>query len=138
MQMRRKRETVSEEEIEEVRSFLCSYQLCADMLGLRQFERRRRRRDEEEMDFDDLLAGDEAFWRARMLAVRSFVSEMRNGREKLMIYYYFLQGERIEHASETLNVSRRTGYRMLQRGLCSAALLYQKKKKINGNFGLST
>ena len=138
MQMRRKRETVSEEEIEEVRSFLCSYQLCADMLGLRQFERRRRRRDEEEMNFDDLLAGDEAFWRARMLAVRSFVSEMRNGREKLMIYYYFLRGERIEHASETLGVSRRTGYRMLHRGLCSATLLYQKKKKNNVDFRLFT
>ena len=54
---------------------------------------------------------------------------MKNGREKLMIYYHYVRGESIEHAANLLDVSRRTGYRLHERGLRSASFLYERMKK---------
>lgn len=129
-------DVIKEESIAEVRNFLCSYQFCIDMLELRQYERKRRtHRFDAEPDCDDLLSGNEAYWRARMYAVKAFVATMRNGREKLMIYYCYLRGESIEHAAALLDVSRRTGYRLHERGLRSAALLYERQKARANAFG---
>ena len=115
--------------IEAVRNFLCSYQLSADMLHLKRYERKRAYRFDEEFDCEDVLAGNEAFWRARMYAVGSLIEKMKNGREKLMIYYHYVRGESIEHAANLLDVSRRTGYRLHERGLRSASFLYERMKK---------
>ena len=115
--------------IEAVRNFLCSYQLSADMLHLKRYERKRAYRFDEEFDCEDVLAGNEAFWRARMYAVGSLIEKMKNGREKLMIYYHYVRGESIEHTANLLDVSRRTGYRLHERGLRSASFLYERMKK---------
>ena len=115
--------------IEAVRSFLCSYQLAADMLHLKRYERKRAYRFDDEFDCEDILSGNEAFWRARMYAVGSLIEKMKNGREKLMIYYHYIRGESIEHTANLLDVSRRTGYRLHDRGLRSAAFLYERMKK---------
>ena len=117
------------ERIESVRSFLCSYQLCIDMLNLKRYERKRAYRFDEEFDCEDVLAGNEAFWRARMYAVGSLIEKMKNGREKLMIYYHYVRGESIERTANLLDVSRRTGYRLHERGLRSASFLYERMKK---------
>ena len=117
------------EQIEAVRNFLCGYQLCADMLHLRRYERRRARVFCDECDCDDLLRGSEAFWRARMFAVGSLINSMENGRQKLMLYYHYIHGESIEHIADMLGVSRRTGYRIHQRALCSATVLFEQQKE---------
>ena len=115
--------------IARARNFLCSYQLSADMLHLKRYERKRAYRFDEEFDCEDVLAGNEAFWRARMYAVGSLIEKMKNGREKLMIYYHYVRGESIEHTANLLDVSRRTGYRLHERGLRSASFLYERMKK---------
>lgn len=115
--------------IEAVRNFLCSYQLCADMLHLKHYERKRAYRFDDEFDCEDILAGNEAYWRARMYAVGNLIEKMKNGREKLMIYYHYVRGESIEHTANLLDVSRRTGYRLHERGLRSASFLYERMKK---------
>ncbi|MBE6628940.1 MAG: hypothetical protein E7629_08445 [Ruminococcaceae bacterium] len=117
--------------MESVRNFLCSYQLCADMLHLKRYERKRAYQFDDEFDCEDILAGNEAYWRARMYAVGSLIEKMKNGREKLMIYYHYVRGESIEHAANLLDVSRRTGYRLHERGLRSVSFLYERMKKEN-------
>lgn len=112
-----------------MRNYLCGYQFCVDVLNLRRYERRRVRYFDDECDCEDLLAGDEMLWRARMYEIQSLIDGMRNGREKLILYYHYIRGESIEHAANMIGVSRRTGYRLHQRGLLSLSILYEKRKK---------
>ena len=115
--------------IEAVRNFLCGYQLCRDMLNLRQYERKRASYFDDECDCGDLLSGNEAAWRARMTEVGNLIAGMKNGREKIILYYHYIKGESIEHSADILGVSRRTGYRIHQRGLLMASFLYERLKK---------
>lgn len=115
--------------IEEVRNFLCSYQLCRDMLNLRQYERRRASYFDDECNCDDILAGNEATFRARMQEIGNLIAGMKNGREKVILYYHYIKGESIEHSADILGVSRRTGYRIHQRGLLMISFLYERMKK---------
>ena len=122
-------ERTREDAVEAVRNFLCGYQLCLDMLNLRQYERRRASVFRDECDPSDVLAGNEAYWRARMFEVGTLIESMKNGREKLILYYHYVRGESIEHAADILGVSRRTGYRIHKRALLLASFLYERMKK---------
>lgn len=112
--------------VEEAKDFLCSYQLCLDMLNLRKYERKRAKKFDEPCVCEDVLAGDEAYWRVRMYEVNALLSRMRNGREKLILYYRYVRGESVEHAANLIGVSRRTGYRMHARGLQIVARLLDR------------
>ena len=115
--MMRKYEKEELEAIAAAKDFMNGYRMCRDLLGLRQYERKREAARGEESGFADVMAGDEAFWRARMHAVGSILGKMKNGREKLMLYYHFIKGYSVEHIAVRLGVSRRTGFRILDRGL---------------------
>ena len=115
------------EKTETVRNYLCGYQFCVDMLNLRKYERRRAHIFDEKCDCEALMMGDEALWRARMYEIKQFLESMKNGREKLILYYHYIKGESIERAASILGVSRRTGYRIHQKGLLTASVLYEKK-----------
>ena len=120
--------------VEEVRNFLCSYQLCADMLKLRRYERKRAKPFLDPCECDDVLKGSERFWRARMFSVGALIGSMPNGREKLLLHYHYVHGESIEHIADVLDVSRRTGYRIHEKALLRAAGLYAaQKSKINAS-----
>ena len=54
--------------IEAAKDYLCGYQLCLDMLNLRRYERKRANRFVEECSCEDVLQGNEAFWKARIRA----------------------------------------------------------------------
>ena len=118
-----------EAQIEAVRNFLCSYQVCLDMLNLRKYERRRAKVFDDPFECGDVLAGGEAFWKARMYEVRSLLSSMRNGREKVILYYHYIRGMSIEHAADMIGVSRRTGYRLHQKGLFMVSFLHKRLQK---------
>lgn len=115
--------------MEEVRNFLCGYQLCADMLELRQFERRRARPFSDPSDCNDILQGSVLYWRSRMFAVGSLIDSLPNGREKLVLYYHYIHGESIEHIGDVLGVSRRTSYRLHLKALRVASRIYIRKKQ---------
>lgn len=117
------------ERMERVRNFLCGYQLCADMLNLRQFERKRARPFCDPCDCDDILRGSERFWRARMFEVGALIDSMPNGREKLLLYYHYIHGESIEHIGDILGVSRRTSYRIHFKGLRTASAIFEREKR---------
>lgn len=122
-------DTAYEEAIQRAKNFLCGYQLCLDMLELRRYERKRANAFREVCDCEDVLMGNEAFWRARMLEVGALISGMKNGREKLILYYHYVRGESIECAANLLGISRRTAYRLHQKGLYQASFLLDKIKK---------
>lgn len=129
-------QALSEEEIlrrrrriDAARDFLAGYQLCVDMLHLRRHERKRARRYVEECSCEDLFAGNEVYWRARMNEISALISAMKNSREKVVLYYHYIRGESIEHIADFLDVSRRTGYRLHDKGLFSAALLMERMRK---------
>ncbi len=118
-----------EERINRARNFLCGYQMCVDMLHLRRYERRRSQGFEEVCDCDDLLACDEVFWRARMFQIKSLIDSMKNGREKALLYYHYICGESIDRASDLLDISRRTGYRLHQKALLAVSFLLDRFQK---------
>ena len=118
-----------EARIEKGRDFLNSYPLCMDMLDLRRYERKRGRFAQEMTEQEDILSGNEAYWRARMFEVKALVDRMKNGREKLILYYHYIRGESIEHIANTLGISRRTGYRLHQRALYTVACLLEREQR---------
>ena len=99
------------------RDFLAGYQLCLDLLKLKKYERRRSELFDEPCRCEDVLAGNELFWRARMEAVCQAIASLRNGRENLVLYHRYIRGESVEHAAGILGISRRTAYRAFKRGL---------------------
>ena len=115
--------------METARNFLCGYQLCADMLGLRRFERKRAHAFCDPCECEDVLQGSERFWRARMHEIGTLINSMPNGREKLMLYYHYIHGESIEHIGDVLGVSRRTSYRIHTKALRLASELFECRKK---------
>ena len=130
MRERRNQPQNPDPRVEEVRNFLCSYQFSFDMLNLQRYERRRARvHFDEEYDSGDLMKGDEALWEERMRDVRTLISSLRDGREKLILYYHYIRGMSVEHAADMIGVSRRTGYRMHRRGLLTCYFLYENMKE---------
>ena len=121
--------------IEAAKDYLCGYQLCLDMLNLRRYERRRAQKFPEECSCEDVLQGNEAFWRARMYEVEHLIASLRNGREKFILYYHYVKGESIEHSADLLGISRRTGYRMHRKGLLVVGAVVERLGKIKLSTG---
>ena len=121
--------TLQKNRAEAARDYLSGYRMCVDMLHLKRYERKRAKAFEELCRCEDVLMGNEAFWRARMFEIGSLISSMKNGREKVILYCHYIKGDSIEHAADILGVSRRTGYRIHQRGLLMASFLYARQKK---------
>ena len=115
--------------IEAARDYLSGYQLCMDMMNLRRCERLRAKPFEELCRCDDVLTGNEAFWKARMYEIEHLISSLRNGREKLILYYHYIKGESIERSADFLGISRRTGYRLHKKGLFVVGSILERTKK---------
>ncbi len=115
--------------MEEAREFFCGYQLCMDMLNLRKYERKRVKKFDEECGCEDVLRGNESYWKARIYEVASLLGSMKNGREKAVLYYRYVKGETMESSARLLGVSRRTVFRLRDRGLLNAGRLLRKRRE---------
>lgn len=134
------KETEQNAAIEAAKDFLSGYRMCVEMLGLNRYERRRigsDRIEEEAAAYlrEDLLTRDASYWQMQMYEVEALLGEIKNGREKLILHYRYLRGMSVERAAALLGVSRRTGYRLHERGLSMVARLLEKRRKSekNGN-----
>ena len=117
--------------ISAAKDYLCGYQLCLDMLNLRRYERKRSQRFSEECSCEDVLQGNEAFWKARLYQVEHLIASLRNGREKFILYYHYIKGESIERSADLLGISRRTGYRMHRKGLLVVGKILERSRQID-------
>ena len=111
----------------EVQEYLAGYRFCVEMLQLRQYERVHPSPFPDPLD-ETLLSGNEAFWKSRMLEIGMLIGSLPNGRAKLMLHYRYIRGMSVERVSDLLGVSRRTGYRLHDKGLSLAALAMAKRK----------
>lgn len=115
--------------IETAKELLSGYRLCAELLYLRQYEKKQATAFGEASRETELLSGSEAYWRAQMFEAEHLIAAMCNSREKLILYYHYIRGESIEHAADLIGVSRRTGYRLHKRGLNVAGILIERMRK---------
>ena len=127
-EMREERAREERDMVEEARDFLCSYRLCLEMLHLRRYERGRAPALQDPFLYEDILRGNEVYWRARMQEVADLIHSMRNGREKMLLYYRYIRGESGERAADLIGFSRRTGYRIHQKALRIAAILLKSSR----------
>ncbi|MBE6707182.1 MAG: hypothetical protein E7577_06020 [Ruminococcaceae bacterium] len=71
-----------------------------------------------EPDID--ILSEAPFARAKMYGVRHFILSIKNGDEKLFLYYRYVKGEPMERCAELLGVSERSVYRLQTRALTTA------------------
>lgn len=126
------KDPVIERRVEAAKEFLGAYRMCEEMLGLRRYERKRARIEEDEPSAE-LLAADELYWKTRMYEVQNLLGGMKNGREKILLYYRYVRGESVERVSDLMGFSRRTGYRLFHRGLALVGLLLERMEKRSGS-----
>lgn len=126
------KDPVIERRVEAAKEFLSAYRVCEEMLGLRRYERKRARIEADEPSAE-LLAGDELYWKTRMYEVQNLLGGMKNGREKILLYYRYVRGESVERVSDLMGFSRRTGYRLFRRGLATVGLLLERMEKRSGS-----
>ena len=105
---------------EEVREFLERYLVYKKMLNGNRYARLYLGAE------SDADGNDEAFFRARMHAVRHFINHLPDCREKMLLYYRYLQGYPVEKCAEILEVSRRTAFRIAADALRLAADNFQE------------
>lgn len=117
------------ENIAVVENYLKSYALNKKLLRLDRYEREMCTADTG--DYESI--GEAPLARARMFEVRHFIMGLENCDEKLLLYYHYIKGERIERCAELLGISRSSGFRMKKRALLMALSHYTvEAHKITG------
>lgn len=119
--------SIEESDRKEILEYLSGYRYCVEMLQLRQYERIHPSPIEDPVD-ETLLFGNEAFWKSRMMEIGILIGSLPNGRAKLLLHYRYVKGMSVERVSDLLGVSRRTGYRLHDKGLFLASIAYKKRK----------
>ena len=110
----------------EVKVFLEGYQSAVRMLRLCREDARECDRLREACHLDATyygeVGGDEAFWLARMRAVRDFIDSLPHRDVKLFLYFHYIRNLTVERTAEELDVARRTAFRLKKKALGYAAL----------------
>ncbi len=108
---------ITEAEIRDMDLYLKGYQTSRRLLRLDRYER-------EFLGYretSDEILGDSAMARARMFQIRHFIINLKNGDEKLLLYYHYVRGESVEKCAELLGISRASGFRLKKKALALAA-----------------
>ena len=101
----------------DMENYLKGYRLNLKLMRLDKYEKDYLGwKDEEEEPIKETLVA-----RAKMFEIRHFVVGMKNGDEKLLLYYHYIRGESIEKCAELLGISRSSGFRLKKRALRMAA-----------------
>ena len=116
--------SVTEEELRTIDNYLKGYRLNEKLLKLDKYERTYF----GYTDNGEYPACDSAFCRAKMFEIRHFIMDIKNGDEKLMLYYHYIRGESVERCAELLGISRSSGFRLKKRALELAAKSFKKEE----------
>ena len=120
-------EQCTKEELDAAQNYLLGYRLCERMMNLRGYERKRAAKMDEPENAEALLTASEHYWELQIGEIKALINALHNGREKMVLYYHFLRGESVESAAHLIGISRRTAYRMLQKGLAMVALALRER-----------
>ena len=84
-------------------------------------------RDAQEKRSDEL---DLSLIRARLCAVRSFISSLPCGESgRMLLYYHYIRGIPVAECAEMLEISRASAFRLRRRALAAAARVLDKTDK---------
>ena len=123
----------SKEEIDAAQNYLLSYRLCEKMLKLRGYERKRAARIGTPENAEEIIQASEGHWELQVSEIKELINALPNGREKMVLYCHFIRGESVESAAHVIGISRRTAYRMLQKGLALTALALRERARERGD-----
>ena len=115
-----------EGDIKKMNDYFMGYKLGRKLLRLDRYEREYfgYRESPEELSGDAVLA------RAKMFEIRHFIMSMKNGDEKLLLYYHYVRGESVEKCAELLGISRASAFRLKKRALMMAAECKSAQEKL--------
>lgn len=122
----------TQEELDAAQNYLKAYRLCEKMLHLRDYERKRTAKMEEPANAEQILQASACHWELQIVQTKQLINDIRNGREKMILYYHFIRGESVESAARLIGISRRTGYRMLEKGVALVALCLRQRAEEDG------
>ena len=105
-------------------NFLKGYSLNQKMIKMERYEKEFFSKKERDTEF----LGEIPLARARMFEVRHFINELKNGDQKLLLYFHYIKGESVERCGELLGISRSSAYRLKSQALLMA---YEKLSKKN-------
>ena len=77
--------------------------------------------------FDELKARGLIAQMTNEEEIKELINSLHNGREKMVLYYHFLRGESVESSARLIGISRRTAYRMLDKGIAMVALALRER-----------
>lgn len=84
-------------------------------------------RDAQEKRSDEL---DLSLIRARLCAVRGFISSLPCGESgRMLLYYHYIRGIPVAECAEMLEMSRASAFRLRRRALAAAARALEKTNK---------
>lgn len=117
--------------LDEARRYLESYRHGCRMLRADKYAREYFEdgfdRDAEEARSDAL---DTSLVRARLCAVRGFISSLACGESgRMLLYYHYIRGIPVAVCAEMLEISRASAFRLRRRALTAAAKALEKRKK---------
>ena len=120
-------EQCTKEELDAAQNYLLGFHLCAKMLNLRGYERKRAAKADEPDNAEEILGASERYWELQISEIKELINSLHNGREKMVLYYHFLRGESVESSARLIGISRRTAYRMLDKGIAMVALALRER-----------
>ena len=116
--------SVTGEEIRTIEDYLKGYALNEKLLKLDKYERSFFAYDDRKEEYPSC---DATLCRAKMFEIRHFIMGMKNGDEKLLLYYHYIRGESVERCAEMLGISRSSGFRLKKRALIMATEILKNK-----------
>ena len=104
---------ITNEDIKNTENYLNSYKFCRQLLNMKNYEDRYF----ETLEWESESPAEFSLARAKMFEIRHFILDLRNSKEKLLLYYHYVRGETVERCGELLGISRSSAFRLKKKAL---------------------
>jgi len=118
---KRNANAVTQEELDNAKAFLESYLACKELLALEEEGKFLEKSQEKATKLACVRA------RERMKDVEEILMLCKTKREKVLLYFHYLEGNTLESIADTLDFSRRTATRCHQRALSMVARILRHR-----------
>ena len=111
-----KTKEITGEQRELIDNYLSSYRFCRRLMAMKNYEEKYF----DTMEWESESPAEFTVARAKMYEVRHFILAMKNGNEKLLLYYHYVRGDSVEKCAELMGFSRSSAFRLKKRALAAA------------------